>query len=106
AEPAQQALPRLRIGAREADTVVQHLALQRLVQPDHVAEQRALAAAAAPHDDEDVAAPDGEVQVAHDDDVAVADGQVANLDVDVVAGGHSDSEDPEGDREEAARADD
>jgi len=44
-------------------------------------EQRALARAAAAHDDENVAAVDGEVQVALQHEIAVGHGQAVHLDV-------------------------
>src|SRR4030095_8155518 len=52
-------------GLREVDVAVEDLALGGFVEPDHVAQQRALAAAAAAHDEEYLAAPDLDVEAAH-----------------------------------------
>ena len=44
-------------------------------------QQRALAAAAAAHDDEDVAAADGEIEVALDDEIAIGHVQILDRDM-------------------------
>jgi hypothetical protein len=72
---------------REALAVVEDLPFARLEETDHVLQERALAAAAAAHDDEDRAARDLEVQVAHEDEAAVGHGEIAHGDVRVVPGG-------------------
>ena len=59
----------------------------RLVEADHVLEQRALAAARTAKDDEDLAAIDGEVDVVHQHLAVVAGGEV--LDADDRIGGHA-----------------
>src|SRR2546428_816938 len=59
--------------AREALAAVEDLALGGLREADQVAEDGALPGAAAAHDDEDGAAPHGEVQVVQDDEVPVGD---------------------------------
>ena len=69
------------VGFGEADTVVEDLAGGRFHQADHVAQQRALTASAAAHDDEDFAAVDGEVEIAHHDEVAKRHREVTHLDV-------------------------
>src|SRR5690606_20548029 len=84
AHAPQHALALFGVGAGEALAAVEHLALGGLVQPDHVPHQAALARARVAHDDEDVAAADFEIDVAHDDVVAVGHRQVAHLDRDVV----------------------
>jgi hypothetical protein len=50
-------------------------------EPDQVSQQRALAAAAAAHDDEDVTALDGEDEVALDHKAAIGHGQIPDRDV-------------------------
>src|SRR5262249_17839628 len=52
AEAAQFLLAHLFIRFPERNAVVKHIALARLLQPDHVAQQSAFAAPAATHDDE------------------------------------------------------
>src|SRR5262249_40113970 len=59
-EAAEHAGPFLLAGAREGLRSVEYLARGRLQEPDHVAEQRALAGAAAAHADEHLAAREGE----------------------------------------------
>ena len=56
------------------------LPAMRLVEADHVLQQRALAAARAAEDDEHLAAPHVEGHVLEQRDVAVADGEVAHAD--------------------------
>ena len=51
-----------------------------------MAQQRALAASAATHDDEDVAAPNNEVEIAHQNETAVRHRQVLHDDVLLRAG--------------------
>src|SRR5271167_2553992 len=46
-----------------------------------MAQQRTLAASAAAHDDEDVAAPDHEVEIAHQNETAISHRQVSHDDV-------------------------
>ena len=58
AEAAQLLLPRLVVGLPEGNAVVEDVAPAGCLQADQVAQQRALAAAAAAHDDEDLAALD------------------------------------------------
>src|SRR6185369_15282983 len=78
AEAARQSAPLLGRGAREVLLLVEDLALRRLEQPDQVAQQRALAAAAAAHDHEDLAARDREVEVVHDHARTVRHREVAH----------------------------
>ena len=88
AESPQLLQPRLLAGLPERRAIVKHIALRRLLQADHVPQQGALAAAAAAHDDEDLAALDLRVNVAHHYKGPVGHRQVANLDLDVGVGAH------------------
>src|SRR5262249_61373908 len=81
AQAPQHGLPLLRGGRGEVRPVVEDLALRRLEQADEMVEQRALAAAAAAHDDAHVSAAYGAVEVPHDDEAAEGHRQVPNLDV-------------------------
>ena len=58
----------------------------RLVEADHVLEQRALAAARAAEDDEHLAAAHVEVELVEQDEVVVAGGQVLDADDRLAAG--------------------
>src|SRR5262249_1402581 len=69
-----------RLGRPEALAVVQHVAAGRVHEADQVAQQRALAAAAAAHDHEDLAGFHREAEVALDHALAVAHVQVAHRD--------------------------
>ena len=60
----------------EADVPVENLSLGRGLQPHHVAEQGALTATAAPHDDEDVAAVDREAEVPLYHEASAGHGQI------------------------------
>ncbi|MNE18005.1 hypothetical protein D3C80_1110070 [compost metagenome] len=63
---------RILVAGPEILAVEQHTAGQRRLQADQVAQQGALAAAAAAHDDEHLAAADGEIEVVLDHLAAVA----------------------------------
>jgi hypothetical protein len=80
-KPPLQALPVFWCGRPEVLSLDQHLAARRGLQADQMPQQGALAAAAATHDDEDIAAPDGEGEIALDHEVAVRHGQTPDLDV-------------------------
>src|SRR5262249_5076290 len=79
----QHGFPLVGGGLGEARSVVQDLALRRLEQPDQAAEQGALPAAAAAHDDAHVSAIHCEVEIAHDDEAGDRQRQVHPLDVGV-----------------------
>src|SRR5206468_5734329 len=80
-EAALHFLPLLGNRAREALAIEPDLTLRRLVETDQVTQQRALPATAPSHDDEDLAAADREVEVAHQDEASVGHRQVADGDV-------------------------
>src|SRR4029077_1518443 len=80
--------PHIFIRFPKGDAVVEHFPVRRLLEPDHVPQQRALAAATAAHDDEYFTALDLDADVAHDDERAVGHRQVADLDLDVSFGIH------------------
>src|SRR5262249_22028776 len=80
-EVAQHAGAILLAGAREGFRAVEYLARGRLEQPDHVAEERALAGAAAAHDDEHLAPRDGEGEVVHEDEAPEGHRQALHADV-------------------------
>src|SRR5262249_57590165 len=75
--------------APEARPVEEDVALGGADQPDEVSEQRALPAAAASHDDEDLPARHVEGEVALDDEVAVGHGQVGYPDAGLRYVGHA-----------------
>ncbi len=76
AEVPHHALPLFLLHFPEAGFAIEHPAAGGLFQPDEVPHQGALAAAASPHDDEHLATPDGEVEIAHDHKVAVCHGEI------------------------------
>src|SRR5580704_10585262 len=65
----------------EAFALVEDFAVGRLEESDHMAQQSALAGARTAHDDEDGAARDGEIQIAHHDKIAVSHGQMSYFDM-------------------------
>ena len=81
AKAMHELLAFLRRGVPEAHAVVEHLAARRLLQADHLAHERALTATAAAHDDENIAAPDCEIQLADQHEAAVGQVHVAHHDV-------------------------
>src|SRR6202043_1186594 len=85
-EPPQQTLPLLRRGPREVYVSVNDFSGGGILEADQMAQQRALAAAATAHDDEDVAAPNNEVEIAHQNETAVRHRQVSHDDVRLRAG--------------------
>src|SRR4029077_15058868 len=85
-EPPQQTFALLGLGLREVDVSVCDLARRRFLEPDQMTQQRALAASAAAHDDEDVAALHHEIEIAHQHETAVGHRQVAHDDVRFRAG--------------------
>src|SRR5713101_1185005 len=88
AHAAEHPLPDGQLGRPEALAVVEHVASQGLGQPDHVPEERALAASAASHDHKDVAGTDGEAEIALDDALPVSHVDVADLDPGLASRGH------------------
>ena len=64
------------LGFPEADTIEEHLALARFLEPGEAAHHRGLAAAAAAHDDEDLTPPDPKIQVLLDQEIAIGHGDV------------------------------
>ena len=80
AEPARHELALLVVGAPERLLVEEDVALGGPEQSDQVPQERALAAAAGAHDDENLAASHGEVQIVLDDEIAVGHGQVHDAD--------------------------
>src|SRR2546422_6835782 len=72
ADLAEDALPVLALCHDDVVAVDVHVAGLRLVEPDHVFQQRALAAARAAEDDEHLAAPYLEVEILQQDEIAVA----------------------------------
>src|SRR5262249_7325329 len=74
AEATDHELAPVVVRAPEARPVEEDVALGGADQPDEVSEQRALPAAAASHDDEDLPARHVEGEVALDDEVAVGHG--------------------------------
>ena len=81
AETAFQGFLFFRFCLPEAEAVEVHLPLGGRLEADEMAQQRAFAATAAAHDDEDVAAMHREVQVMLDHEVAVGHGEVPHRDV-------------------------
>src|SRR3972149_1432734 len=66
ADPAQELPPRLALGGGDVLALDPDVARGGAVEPDHVLQQRALAAARAAQDHEDLAPPDLERDVAED----------------------------------------
>src|SRR5208282_3333993 len=79
-EAPQQTLALFRLGPREVDVSVNDLARGGFLEPDQVAQQRALAASAAAHDDKDIAAPYDEVEITHKHETAIGHRQVTHDD--------------------------
>src|SRR5262249_45508133 len=59
----------------------ENLALGGLIQPDQMTHQGALATSAGPHDDEDFAMTNSEIEIAHDDPIVVGHRKVADHDM-------------------------
>jgi hypothetical protein len=81
AERSQPLLPGFIARIPEGFAVIIDVALSGLFEADHVAQQGALAAPAAAHDDEHLTAFDCGVDATHDNKRAVSHRQIANLDL-------------------------
>ena len=75
----------LALGGDDVVAVDEDVPGHRVIEPDHVLQQRALAAARAAEDHEDLAAPDLEVDVLQNGHALVAGGEVLDADDDVFA---------------------
>ena len=84
AELAQLDAARFLVQAPKASAIVKDVASSGVLQADHIPQERAFAGAALTHDDEDRAAFDPGIDVAHDHIGAVGHGQVLELDLDLV----------------------
>jgi hypothetical protein len=80
AEAPLHRLATVLVGLPVGLAVVEDLSVRRALQPDHVPQERGLAAATASHDDEDLARRDGEVQILLDHEVAVRHGEILHRD--------------------------
>src|SRR5262249_51920817 len=88
AEVTAQLVPLFFRSRGEVDVAVPDRSLRRLVQADQMTEERALPAPAASHDEEDIAAPDAEGEVAHDHEVAERHGEILDVDMGFAGVGH------------------
>src|SRR5262249_49663212 len=87
-EGAPQDIALVRRGGGEVGGAVPDRAAGGLVQADHVSKEGALPAAAPAHDEEDVAAVDREVEVAHHDVIPEGHRQALHRDVRIAPGCH------------------
>src|SRR5262249_31577065 len=83
----QNLLPPRIVDFPETGVAVEHVAAGRRHEPDHVAEQRALARSAGAHDHEHVAMLDDEIEVVLDDTISVDHVEVAYLEARPRSGG-------------------
>ena len=81
AKAADEFLPFHRTGGGEILVAIENAALDGFQQADEVAQQRALAAAAAAHDDKNVLLGDLEIEIPHDHEGVISHRQIADRDL-------------------------